>query len=163
MKGTGARWRFWTPPEGSIPTLPIPSIEGVRSVHLVGIGGAGMRNLARLFVARGLTVSGSDLKDSASLTELGSLGVRVHIGHDPALLGSPDVVVVSSAIRDDDPEVTSIIELERMIKGVDRLSMQAKFASKFRSSTKPLPPGYTPSRKWFQPRESRARWRPAEQ
>ncbi|TMK55380.1 MAG: hypothetical protein E6G54_10075, partial [Actinobacteria bacterium] len=88
VNGAAGRWLFWTPPEGSIPTLSIPSIEGVRSVHLLGIGGAGMRNLARLFVARGLTVSGSDVKDSASLTELASLGVRVHVGHDPALLGS---------------------------------------------------------------------------
>ena len=107
MNGAAGRWLFWTPPEGSIPTLSIPSIEGVRSVHLLGIGGAGMRNLARLFVARGLTVSGSDVKDSASLTELASLGVRVHVGHDPALLGSPDVVVVSSAIRDDNLEVAA--------------------------------------------------------
>ena len=66
-----------------------------------------MRNLARLFVARGLAVSGSDVKDSLYLTELGSLGVRIHVGHDPALLGSPDVVVVSSAIRDDNPEVAA--------------------------------------------------------
>ena len=105
MNAAGGRWRFWTPPDGSIPTLPIPSIEGVRSVHLLGIGGAGMRNLARLLVARGLSVSGSDVKDSAPLRELGSLGVRIHVGPDPALLGSPDVVVVSSAIRDDDPEL----------------------------------------------------------
>jgi UDP-N-acetylmuramate--alanine ligase len=107
MSGSTGRWRFWSPPQGSIPTLPIPSIEGVRSVHLLGIGGAGMRNLARLFVARGLAVSGSDVKDSSYLTELGSLGVRIHVGHDPALLGSPDVVVVSSAIRDDNPEVAA--------------------------------------------------------
>jgi len=64
-----------------------------------------MRNLARLLVARGLSVSGSDVKDSAPLRELGSLGVRIHVGPDPALLGSPDIVVVSSAIRDDDPEL----------------------------------------------------------
>jgi len=107
MSGSAGRWRFWTPPQGSIPTLSTPSIEGVRSVHLLGIGGAGMRNLARLFVARGLAVSGSDVKDSLYLTELGSLGVRIHVGHDPALLGSPDVVVVSSAIRDDNPEVAA--------------------------------------------------------
>jgi len=105
VNAAGGRWRFWTPPDGSIPTLPIPSIEGVRSVHLLGVGGAGMRNLARLLVARGLSVSGSDVKDSAPLRELGSLGVRIHVGPDPALLGSPDIVVVSSAIRDDDPEL----------------------------------------------------------
>ena len=109
MNAAGGRWRFWTPPDGSIPTLPIPSIEGVRSVHLLGIGGAGMRNLARLLVARGLSVSGSDVKDSAPLRELGSLGVRIHVGPDPALLGSPDVVVVSSAIRDDNPEVVAAV------------------------------------------------------
>src|SRR5204863_8610819 len=72
VSGSAGRWRFWTPPPGSIPTLPIPSIEGVRSVYLLGIGGAGMRNLARLFVARGLPVSGSDAKAAVYVTELGS-------------------------------------------------------------------------------------------
>ena len=43
---SGAPYR---PPAGTIPTLGVPSLEGVRSVHLIGIGGAGMRNLARLF------------------------------------------------------------------------------------------------------------------
>ena len=76
----------WAPPPGSIPTMPIPSLDGVRSVHLVGIGGAGMRNLARLLVARGADVRGSDLKDGASLDELRGLGVTVWIGHDAAHL-----------------------------------------------------------------------------
>jgi UDP-N-acetylmuramate--alanine ligase len=97
----------WTPPPGSIPTLEIPSLAGVERIRLVGIGGAGMRNLARLLVARGLDVSGSDLKDSAALRELRAAGVRVDVGHDASLLGSPDVLVVSSAIRDDNPEVAA--------------------------------------------------------
>ena len=42
------------PPAGSIPTLPIPSLDGRSAVHLVGVGGAGMRNLARLLLARGI-------------------------------------------------------------------------------------------------------------
>ena len=54
----------YTPPRGSIPTLPVPSLEGVTRVHLIGIGGAGMRNLARLLLATGVSVTGSDLKDS---------------------------------------------------------------------------------------------------
>jgi UDP-N-acetylmuramate--alanine ligase len=98
----------WTPPPGSIPTLPIPTLDGVRRIHLVGIGGAGMRNLARLLHARGLDVQGSDLKASASLEELRGLGVRVWIGHDAAHLdegGRPDVVVISSAIRAGNPEL----------------------------------------------------------
>lgn len=103
-------WRLWTPPPGSIPTLAVPSLEGVRSVHMIGIGGAGMRNLARLLLARGVAVSGSDIKDSASLRELASLGARVTRGHDPAAVGSPDAVIVSSAIRDTDPELAAARE-----------------------------------------------------
>ena len=97
-------WRLWSPPAGSIPTLGVPSLEGVRSVHLVGVGGAGMRNLARMFLARGLEVSGSDIKDSAYLRELAGVGVRVDVGHDPSRLGTPDVVVISSAIAATNPE-----------------------------------------------------------
>ena len=88
----------YAPPPGSIPTLGVPSLEDVRSVHLIGVGGAGMRNLARLFVADGLQVTGSDMKDSKGLRELRSLGADVWVGHDPARLSSPDVVIVSSAI-----------------------------------------------------------------
>jgi UDP-N-acetylmuramate--alanine ligase len=102
-------WRFWTPPDGSIPTLGVPSLEGVGSLHLVGIGGAGMRNLARMFRARGLQVSGSDIKDSAYLQELAAGGVRTAVGHDPAHLGSPDAVVISSAIGESNPELREAV------------------------------------------------------
>ena len=66
----------YVPPAGSIPTLPVPSLEGVTSVHLIGVGGAGMRNLARLFLARGIAVTGSDMKESKGLGELRTLGRR---------------------------------------------------------------------------------------
>jgi UDP-N-acetylmuramate--alanine ligase len=105
VSDTLAGWSYWTPPAGSIPTRSIPSLDGIRALRLIGIGGAGMRNLARLFVARGFEVSGSDLKDSGSLAELRALGVRVDVGHDGSLIGQPDAIVVSSAIRDDNPEV----------------------------------------------------------
>jgi UDP-N-acetylmuramate--alanine ligase len=98
----------WSPPAGSIPTLTVPSLAGVRSAHLVGIGGAGMRNLARLLAARGIDVRGSDLKASAPVEELRALGVTVWIGHDEAHLdvaGRPDVIVISSAIGARNPEV----------------------------------------------------------
>ena len=58
------RTPLYRPRPGSIPTLGVPSLDGVKSVHLIGVGGAGMRNLARLFLAKGIRVSGSDLKDS---------------------------------------------------------------------------------------------------
>src|SRR5262245_25876068 len=73
---------------------------------MIGIGGAGMRNLARLFLARGVEVSGSDLKDSHGVHELRSLGATVAVGHAEANLGDPDAVVISSAIREQNPELT---------------------------------------------------------
>jgi UDP-N-acetylmuramate--alanine ligase len=72
---------------------------------MIGIGGAGMRNLARLFLARGIAVSGSDLKDSMGLAELRSAGAVVTVGHAAEHLGEADVAVVSSAIRADNPEL----------------------------------------------------------
>ena len=93
---------LWTAPPGSIPTLPVPSLASVRRAHLIGIGGAGMRNLARLLLDRGIAVQGSDLKRSAATDELAALGVRIAIGHDAAHLAAddaaPDVVIISSAI-----------------------------------------------------------------
>ena len=53
-------------------------------VHIVGIGGAGMSGLARVLLARGVRVSGSDAKDSRRLTAVRALGARVRVGHDPA-------------------------------------------------------------------------------
>jgi UDP-N-acetylmuramate--alanine ligase len=64
-----------------------------------------MRNLARLLIARGVRVSGSDLKDGASLDGLRGLGAQIHVGHDAANLGDPDAVVISSAIPDRNVEL----------------------------------------------------------
>ena len=76
------------------------------TVHLVGVGGAGMSGIARILLARGATVSGSDAKDSLALTALAALGATVHVGHSAAHVPEGcDVVVVSSAIRPSNPEV----------------------------------------------------------
>jgi len=99
------RGGIYSPPDGSIPTLDVPSLDGILRVHLIGIGGAGMRNLARLLLARGMAVSGSDLKDSRGLSELRELGAEVAVGHDPDRLGDPDVVIVSSAIGERNVEL----------------------------------------------------------
>jgi UDP-N-acetylmuramate--alanine ligase len=76
-----------------------------KRVHLVGIGGAGMSGIARLLLARGVAVSGSDLKDSGGLAALREAGATVFVGHRPAQVGRPDAVVVSSAIPPGNPEV----------------------------------------------------------
>lgn len=77
-----------------------------RHIHFVGIGGSGMRNLARLLVRHGAVVSGSDLSAGPATEELVSTGVRIAIGHDPAHVGAAtEMVVVSAAVPEDNPEV----------------------------------------------------------
>ena len=85
-----------------------PTLAGVGRVHLVGIGGAGMSALARLMLAQGVTVSGSDAKESRRLVALRTLGADVRVGHETSGLdGDPpaSVVVVSTAIPPTNPEV----------------------------------------------------------
>ena len=106
------RTPLYSPRPGSVPTLGVPTLDGVTSVHLIGVGGAGMRNLARLFLARGVTVSGSDLKDSEGLRQLAAAGARVRVGHDASWLGRPDVVVVSTAIGAGNPELKAAREAD---------------------------------------------------
>lgn len=96
----------YLPKPGSIPTLPVPDLSAVRVIHLVGIGGAGMSGLARLFLSRGVRVTGSDLKWSPGLRLLEMAGASVTLGHGAANLDRPDAVVVSTAIPADNPEVT---------------------------------------------------------
>jgi len=86
---------------------PVPAARLGR-VHFAGIGGAGMSGIARIMLARGIQVSGSDSMPSALLDELAALGASVHVGHSSANLGSlgaGDTLVVSSAIRPDNPEL----------------------------------------------------------
>jgi UDP-N-acetylmuramate--alanine ligase len=101
------RTPLYRPRPGSIPTLGVPSLDGVKTVHLIGVGGAGMRNLARLFLARGIRVSGSDLKDSEELRQLAAAGARIRVGHDADALEAPDAVVISSAIAEGNPELAA--------------------------------------------------------
>jgi UDP-N-acetylmuramate--alanine ligase len=89
---------------------PVPPLEELGAVHFVGIGGAGMSGIARILLARGVPVSGSDRRDTPTLLALRALGARVELGHDPAHLGDADTVVVSTAIRDDNPELAAARE-----------------------------------------------------
>ncbi len=78
------------------------------TVHLIGIGGAGMSGIARILLARGERVTGSDARESATVLALRALGAQVHVGHDAAHLPDPPArVVVSSAIRESNPELAA--------------------------------------------------------
>lgn len=76
-------------------------------VHIIGAGGAGMSALAKVLLARGHTVSGSDLRGGAALQGLADLGVEVFTGHNPSVAVKADLVVASSAIPDFDEELVA--------------------------------------------------------
>ena len=76
-----------------------------RHAHFVGIGGIGMSGIAELLLNLGFGVSGSDARATELTARLGSLGATVHEGHAAAYVGETDVVVISAAVRADNPEV----------------------------------------------------------
>ncbi|MGX9884499.1 UDP-N-acetylmuramate--L-alanine ligase [Streptomyces sp. NPDC002276] len=80
--------------------------------HFIGIGGAGMSGIAKILAQRGAKVAGSDAKDSGTADALRALGVTVHVGHAAEhLADDATCVVVSSAIREDNPELARAAEL----------------------------------------------------
>jgi UDP-N-acetylmuramate--alanine ligase len=95
--------------------VPVPAVllpaESLGRVHFVGIGGAGLSGIARIMLARGIEVSGSDAKASATIEALRALGAVCFVGHDAAQVAGADTVVVSTAVRADNPEV---VEAERL-------------------------------------------------
>jgi len=83
----------------------LPAVADLGRTHLIGVGGAGMSSIAGLLAARGVPVSGSDAMDSAVLDQLRAAGVRVWVGHDVAHVDDVDTVVVSTAVRESNPEL----------------------------------------------------------
>ena len=106
--------------------------HAVKQIHFVGVGGAGMSGIAEILHNLGYTVTGSDQSDSATVRRLAELGIRVHLGHDAAHVAGADAVVVSTAVRGDNPEVIAarakrvpvvpravmLAELMRLRKGI---------------------------------------------
>ena len=95
--------------------IPVPDellpADQLGRVHFVGIGGAGLSGIARIMLARGMTVSGSDAKESRPLEALRALGARCYIGHAAEHVQDVDTVVVSTAVHEDNPEV---LEAQRL-------------------------------------------------
>jgi len=101
---------------------PTPSLmHRVRRIHFVGIGGAGMSGIAEVLANLGFEISGSDLAESESTRRLRELGVRIHIGHAAEQLGSADVVVVSGAVPESNPEIEAA--RQRRVPVVPRAEM----------------------------------------
>jgi len=96
----------------------------IQHLHFVGIGGIGMSGIAELLANLGYAVSGSDEKRSPVTDRLASLGIRVAYGHEASNVGDADVVVVSSAVRPSNPEVTEAVR--RQIPVIPRAEMLAE-------------------------------------
>nr|WP_320131668.1 UDP-N-acetylmuramate--L-alanine ligase [uncultured Holophaga sp.] len=79
----------------------------IQHIHFVGIGGIGMSGIAEVLVNLGYRVSGTDIRESAVTQRLQGLGVEVHIGHDAKAIEGAQVVVISSAVKGDNPEVVA--------------------------------------------------------
>src|SRR5947207_4956168 len=77
----------------------------VGAIHFVGIGGIGMSGIAEVLINLGYTVQGSDAADGANVRRLREKGAKISIGHSAAALGDAEVVVVSTAIKRDNPEL----------------------------------------------------------
>lgn len=94
------------------------------TIHFVGIGGIGMSGIAEVLLNLGYPVTGTDLADSETTRRLVELGATIHRGHAAEHLGDPDVVVISSAIRGDNPEV--VAARGRQIPVIPRAEMLAE-------------------------------------
>ncbi len=88
-------------------TADVAPAASLGRVHFIAIGGAGMSGVARIMLAQGLTVSGSDARESPVLHALAAEGAVVHVGHDAAYVRGVDTVVISSAIRESNPELAA--------------------------------------------------------
>ncbi|MFA7269488.1 MAG: UDP-N-acetylmuramate--L-alanine ligase [Sterolibacterium sp.] len=96
----------------------------VKRIHFVGIGGSGMSGIAEVLINQGYDVSGSDLAENAATKRLAGLGARVVLGHRAENVAAADAVVVSTAVKADNPEV--LAARERKVPVVPRAQMLAE-------------------------------------
>ncbi len=96
----------------------------VKHIHFVGIGGSGMSGIAEVLANLGFNVSGSDLADNATTRRLADLGVRIHVGHAAGHVADADALVVSTAVKADNPEV--LAARARKVPVVPRAQMLAE-------------------------------------
>ncbi len=102
----------------------VPEMRRIRHIHFVGIGGAGMSGIAEVLKNQGYEVSGSDIREGAVTDRLSAMGIEVFIGHREENSAKADVVVVSSAVTGENPEVASA--RSRRVPIVPRAEMLAE-------------------------------------
>ncbi|KPJ67721.1 MAG: UDP-N-acetylmuramate--alanine ligase [Coxiella sp. DG_40] len=82
-----------------------PSIQRVKNIHFIGIGGSGMSGIAEVMLNQGYTISGSDVNENDAIRRLLSLGAKVFLNHNADYINVADLVVISSAISESNPEL----------------------------------------------------------
>ena len=102
----------------------IPEMRRISRIHFIGIGGVGMCGIAEVLLNQGYKISGSDIKASATTKRLESLGMEIFIGHAESNIVGVDVVVVSTAVNESNPEVMAA--REKRIPIVRRAEMLAE-------------------------------------
>lgn len=102
----------------------IPEMRRIRRVHFIGIGGAGMCGIAEVLLNQGYEISGSDLASNSSSARLARMGAQIYIGHDRTQVQGADVIVVSTAVPMDNPELQ--YAREQRIPTVPRAEMLAE-------------------------------------
>ncbi len=102
----------------------VPEMRRVKCIHFVGIGGAGMSGIAEVLLNEGYQISGSDIANNAVTDQLAAKGATIYIGHQPENIDAASVVVVSTAIKQDNPEL--VAAKEKRIPVVRRAEMLAE-------------------------------------
>lgn len=88
----------------------VPEMRRIKRIHMIGIGGAGMSGIAEVLANLGYQISGSDMREGVVTQRLRSLGIEVEIGHAERNIQGADVVVISSAVQDANPELQAARE-----------------------------------------------------
>src|SRR5690606_41888548 len=99
-----------TPAEQAKKIIKVPEMRRIKHIHFVGIGGAGMCGIAEVLKNQGYKVSGSDNKASNTTAQLEANGIEVYIGHTAKNIKGANLIVVSTAIDKENPEITTAIE-----------------------------------------------------
>jgi len=99
-----------TPAEQAKKLIKVPEMRRIKHIHFVGIGGAGMCGIAEVLKNQGYKVSGSDIKASNTTAQLEANGIKVYIGHTANNIKGANVIVVSTAIDKENPEIKTAIE-----------------------------------------------------
>src|SRR5690554_8196127 len=100
----------FTSADGQSRYYQVPEMRRIKSIHFVGIGGVGMCGIAEVLLNQGYVITGSDLRSSPVTERLENMGARVFIGHAAENVATADVVVYSSAVEQQNPELVAAKE-----------------------------------------------------